>query len=212
MNEDEHLKTLTDIRDLMQRSSRFLSLSGLSGVFIGIFGLMGFFASWKYTSDNDYSINDYYRLSFTADGKTNKSFYVFYFTVALIVLVISLITAFVLTQYKSKRKQLELWDAAAKRLVVNLLIPLICGGMFLLVLVKNHYPQLIAPGMLIFYGLTLLNASKYTFDDIRYLGILEIVLGIIASFLPGLGLISWGIGFGILHIIYGILMYNKYER
>jgi|SRR6185436_2139722 len=212
MNEEDHLKTLTDIRSLMERSSRFLSLSGLSGVFLGIFALMGFCAAWKYTSDNGYSLNDYYRLAFTREGKINKPFYIFYFSVALMVLVISLVTAFILTQYKSKRKQLELWDASAKRLVINLLIPLICGGLFILMLVKYHLPHLLAPCMLIFYGLTLLNASKYTFDDIRYLGILEIILGITASFLPGLGLIFWGIGFGALHIIYGTLMYNKYER
>ncbi|MEP7169173.1 MAG: hypothetical protein ABI855_07355 [Bacteroidota bacterium] len=212
MNEEEQLKTLSDIRNLMERSSRFLSLSGLSGVFIGLFAFMGFFASWKFTTDNGYSLNNYFRLAFTSGGETNKTFYVFYFAVAFIVLVISLTTAAVLTHYKSKRKQLELWDATAKRLVINLLIPLICGGLFLLVLVKNHYPQLIAPCMLIFYGLTLLNVSKYTFDEIRNLGIIEIVLGLAASYYPGFGLILWVTGFGAVHIIYGILMYNKYER
>src|SRR5438105_517415 len=101
MNEEEQLKTLKDIRNLMERSSRFLSLSGLSGVFIGIFAFMGFFASWKFTSENGYSLKDYYRLAFIPDGESNKTFYIFYFAVAFIVLIISLTTAIVLTQYKS---------------------------------------------------------------------------------------------------------------
>ena len=66
--------------------------------------------------------------------------------------------------------------------------------------------------MLIFYGLALINSSKYTFFEIRYLGIAEIVLGLIASVFVSSGLILWAAGFGLLHIIYGIIMYYKYER
>ena len=212
MNEQEQLKNLAEIRNLMERSSRFLSLSGLSGVFIGLFALMGFFASWKYTADNEYSLTDYYKLAFTNTGETNRSFYVFYFAASFIVLIVSLVTAFVLTQYKSERKQMQLWDASAKRLLLSLLIPLVTGGIFILMLVRNHFPQLIAPCMLIFYGLALLNASKYTFDEIRNLGILEIVLGLMGIFIVNWGLFFWAIGFGVLHIIYGLLMYKKYER
>ena len=212
MNEEEHLKTLSEIRTLMERSSRFLSLSGFSGILIGLFGLMGFAASWKYTAENNYTLTDYYSLAFLKEGQTNRSFYIFYTATAAVVLIVSVVTAFILTQYKSKRKQVELWDSTAKRLLINLLIPLLSGGLFIVILMQNHQPELIAPAMLIFYGLSLLNASKYTFDDIRYLGILEIALGIAAAFVPGFGLICWALGFGVLHIIYGAVMYNKYER
>ncbi|MEO5572733.1 MAG: hypothetical protein ABIT08_07080 [Bacteroidia bacterium] len=212
MNEQEQLKNLAEIRNLMERSSRFLSLSGLSGVFIGLFALMGFCSSWKFTADNGYSLNNYYKLAFTSSGETNRSFYIFYFATAGIILAVSLVVAFLLTQYKSERKQLQLWDASAKRLLFNLCIPLVSGGIFILMLVQNHFPQLIAPCMLIFYGLALLNASKYTFDEIRNLGILEIALGLVGIFIHGWGLVFWVLGFGGLHIIYGILMYNKYER
>ena len=212
MNEQEQLKNLAEIRNLMERSSRFLSLSGLSGVFIGLFALLGFLASWKFTADNGYALKSYYRLAFNADGESNRPFYVFYFAVGFIVLSVSLVTAFVLSHYKSQRKQLHLWDASAKHLVFNLSVPLITGGVFILMLVSIHLPNLIIPCMLIFYGLALLNASKYTFDEIRNLSVLEIAIGLLAIFFQDYGLIFWAIGFGALHIIYGILMNNKYER
>jgi hypothetical protein len=44
------------------------------------------------------------------------------------------------------------------------------------------------------------------------LGICEIGLGLIASIYMGYGLLFWAVGFGVLHIIYGIVMYMKYER
>jgi hypothetical protein len=78
-------------------------------------------------------------------------------------------------------------------------------------LILQHNTQLIIPCFLIFYGLGLVNAGKFTFGEIYYLGILEIITGLISAFIPGRGLIFWIFGFGILHIIYGLAVYRKYE-
>jgi hypothetical protein len=212
MNEQEQLNTLTDIRNLMERSSRFLSLSGLSGVFIGIYALAGTAAGWWYVNSNNYVLTSYYSLATAPEGKTNQSFLDFFIADAAIILLLSLITGFVLTQKKAKQQGLKIWDATAKRMLINLIIPLLTGGVYCLVLLYHQQIDLVAPSMLIFYGLALLNASKYTYNDIRYLGVLEILLGLTASLHVGYGLIFWGIGFGVLHIIYGISMYYKYER
>ena len=56
------------------------------------------------------------------------------------------------------------------------------------------------------------NASKYTLNDIRYLGLTEIFLGLVALVFLEYSLLFWAIGFGLVHIIYGIVMYYKYER
>jgi predicted lysophospholipase L1 biosynthesis ABC-type transport system permease subunit len=37
---NQHLEDIAEIRAMMERSTRFLSLSGLSGVFAGTFGLI----------------------------------------------------------------------------------------------------------------------------------------------------------------------------
>ena len=92
------------------------------------------------------------------------------------------------------------------------MIPLITGGLFCLALLYHGLAGLVAPATLVFYGLALVNASKYTLHDIRNVGYCEIVLGLASLFFLGYGLEVWVIGFGILHIIYGSLMYWKYER
>ena len=196
----------------MERSSRFLSLSGLSGIFIGCYALAGAIAAWWHLNNNSFTINGHYSLATTFDGEAFRPFLTFFMCDALLVLGVSLITAFILTQRFAKKQGLQIWDASAKRLLINLLIPLVTGGIFCLILLQHQRIGLIAPSMLIFYGLSLLNASKYTYNDIRNLGIVEIILGLIAAANPGYGLLCWALGFGIMHIIYGVTMYYKYER
>jgi len=92
------------------------------------------------------------------------------------------------------------------------LIPLVAGGLFVGGLLYHNEWRLVAPACLVFYGLALVNASKYTLTDIRYLGLLEIVLGLVNLYYADYGLYYWAIGFGLLHIIYGLIMWWKYDK
>lgn len=207
----EHLETLSEIRSIMERSSRFISLSGLSGVFAGIFALIGASAAYVYLNIS-ISTPRYYDYAISAEGDPVTGFYIFFFTDAISVLIASLAVVSILTIRKAKKKGQTIWDSTAKRMLINLLIPLVTGGIFCLVLLYHGLIGLIAPATLIFYGLSLLNASKYTLNDIRYLGISEIMLGLLSSVYIGYGLLFWAVGFGILHIVYGTVMYKKYEQ
>ena len=104
-----------------------------------------------------------------------------------------------------------MWDATSRRLLTSFAIPLIAGGIFCLAMLFHGMFVFIAPATLIFYGLALVNASKYTFTDVQYLGYLEILLGLISLFFLGWGLLFWTIGFGVLHIVYGLVMHRKYK-
>ena len=132
---------------------------------------------------------------------------------ALVVLLLAIGIGAFFSMRKAKRAGLNFWDKTTERLLMNLILPLGAGGIFCLLLVFHlHLYYLVAPATLIFYGLALINASKYTFNDIRFLGISEIVLGLIGTYFYGYGLLIWSIGFGVLHIVYGLGMYYKYER
>jgi general stress protein CsbA len=211
-DQKEHLQALSDIRSMMERSSRFISLSGLSGVFAGVFALAG--AYLAYVKIGSYT-DDY--ISMIEMGSSEEmeplgDLIIPLFFIAVGVLVASLLVGTLLTMRNSRKKGIRIWDSTAKRLLINLAIPLATGGLFCLILLFHEIFGLIAPATLIFYGLALINASKYTFNDIRYLGICEIILGLAAAFYIGYGLLFWAVGFGVLHIIYGSVMYFKYER
>ncbi len=207
----EQLETLREIRSLMENSSRFMSLSGLSGVIAGVAALCGIFAAYSFLG---MEITDpgYYLASVTETGERNISFYTFFIIDICIVLTVALLGASLMTIRKAKQHARPVWDAQAKRMLINMLIPLISGALFCMILLYHNHVELIAPCTLIFYGLGLLNASKYTLNDVRYLGIIQLILGLIASFYFNYALLFWAFGFGIMHIVYGITMYYKYEK
>lgn len=212
---EKHLQDLKEIRSMMEKSSRYLSLSGLSGVFAGVYALVGAYFAWGEMN----SCKEYYESKLyisTIDygevcGRNSENLDRNLITIALLVLGAALVTGFIFSFVKAKKENGSIWDASARRLLLNLFIPLITGGFFCMVLMHYHIFGLVAPATLIFYGLALVNASKYTFNDVRYLGVTEIILGLVASFYIGYGIIFWAIGFGVLHIIYGAVMYFKYE-
>jgi hypothetical protein len=206
----EPIQQLTEIRDLMERSSKFISLSGFSGVFAGIFALIGagiaFF--WLDFDQQYFHIQRYFlEMSYL---KLAFSWHLIILD-AGIVLFLALLSGTFFSIRKARKKGLKIWDSSARRMLVSLMIPLATGGIFCLILWYHRMVYFIAPVTLLFYGLALLNASKYTYSEVRILGISELFLGLLASFFIGYGLLFWAFGFGVLHIIYGMLMYFKYE-
>jgi hypothetical protein len=214
-SKNEHLESLKEIRAIMEKSSQFLSLSGLSGVFIGLVAIMGAFSIYLFKYD--FFFGRYYDGGVFVNeqllsGKEYIDFLVFSSIIGIIVLVLAITFGIIFTARNARIKGLPLWSSSARRMLINLFIPLIAGGLFCIALLYHRLIYLIAPATLIFYGLALVNAGKYTLKDIRYLGIIEIALGILATFMVGYGLIFWSLGFGVLHIAYGLTMYWKYER
>lgn len=202
----EDLKT---IRKIMEESTKFLSLSGLSGVFLGLFAIAG--AAVAYFLILDSGRIQYNELFAGIPGNVTNAVRYQMMTDALSVLLLSLAAATYFSYRKVKRSGQTLWSAASRRLLINLLIPLVTGGFFVTIMLIQNQIQLIIPGFLIFYGLSLVNAGKFTYNEIFYLGVLEIITGLVAAVFPALGLLFWIFGFGILHIIYGLFMYRKYE-
>ncbi len=206
-NRQEHLNNLSEIRQLMERSSSFISLSGLSGISAGVIGLiMAFLMNEK--------IGSYLKFSYDIVLKPEKRSEIIIYTVILS--AIGIIAVFLLTSFftarKAKKKGLSVWDGSAKRMLISLFIPLTGGGIFCIILLYHHFDFIILPSMLIFYGLALLNAGKYTLNEIKWLGISEIILGLAALFFLDYAIEFWAAGFGLVNIIYGLLMYFRHEK
>ncbi len=211
-NQKNHIEELGYIRSMMENSSRFISLSGLSGVGAGIIALLGAAAVYVYLGTSPFNGKRWYYVEKWPYEKWGMSPEVFFLLDAGIVLVLATAIGYYFSKKKAKKAGEKLVTKASMRLLSNFLIPLISGGIFCLMLWRLGHFGIIAPSMLIFYGLALINGSKYTLDDIRYLGYAELTLGLLATWFFGHGLLFWAIGFGVLHIVYGLRMYFKYDR
>ena len=196
---DQHLKDISEIRSIMERSSKFLSLSGLSGVSAGIVALVGAaVAYWKYQQAQAANLSRELVHFLVADA-------------ALVLIVAVSLTVFFSVRL-ARKKNLPFWNNTAKYLLADLIIPLVTAGIVLAILYKQGILVYLAPLSLIFYGLALLSASKYTFRAVRYLAVSEIILGLAALAWLESQLWVWALGFGILHIAYGIFGYWKFEK
>ena len=201
----KHQEDLSHIRSMMERSSRFISLSGLSGVFAGLSALIGGLYVYLLFKANGLDYFDGEHKLYSVDLVSELVF------IALIILFFALTFGIFFTIRKSRKYNLPIWTTATKKMLVNLAIPLLVGGVFCLALLYHQMYVLIAPATLLFYGLALINAEKYTFSDIKYLGFCELALGCVSLFFLGYGLVFWIIGFGILHILYGLIVFKKYK-
>jgi len=206
MQEKDIYSELSSIRNLMERSTKFISLSGLSGIMAGVYALIGAYIGYKivYGNSNDLDYRDHYVNSPETLGLL--------LLVALAVLVFSILTGIWLTIRQARKKGENFWNPVSKRLLTNLAIPLVTGGLFILVLIIRGDYGIIASACLVFYGLALISGGQYTFSDVKWLGCCEIILGLLAALFPGFGIVFWVLGFGLLHVLYGTIMHFKYNQ
>jgi len=204
-----HLEELAEIRKLMEKSSKFLSLSGLSGVFAGSFAIIGSFIAWWHLGFGKIKYNEFYQV---ISSDSQLSVIRFLVIDAFIVLFLALTFAWYFSRRKAAKMGVSLWNSASRRLLVNPFIPLVTGGIFCIIILFKENINLIAPLTLIFYGLGLVNAGKYTNYNINYLGIIEIIAGLVATIFSDYSFIFWVLGFGVWHIVYGSFMFYRYER
>ncbi len=198
---------LDAIRKIMERSTRFLSLSGLSGVFAGLIAIAGSAIAYFSILDRNFNYEFFRNLTGEEMIIVKKGLIID----SIIVLLMAIGVALLFSYKRSSIQGLKIWTPVSKRLLFNMLVPLITGGLFIIILITQGLLQLIIPAMLIFYGLSLVNAGRFTYNDVLYLGIAEIIVGLISAIFPEYGLLLWTLGFGVLNILYGLIVYRKYE-
>ena len=206
MEAKDYLKDIQDIKSMMSQSSRFISLSGLSGILAGVYSLIGAWFAYKTIYFDTVTYGSYKDLVISQEAVYQLIF------IASTIIIMSIVTGIFLCKRKATLHNENIWNAASKRLIINFLIPLLTGGFIIIYLIEKEILGLIAPLTLIFYGLACVNASKYTLGDVRYLGLIQIALGLLSLWFLGYGLLFWVLGFGVCHIIYGSVMHYKYDR
>jgi hypothetical protein len=216
-DQNQSLETLQDIKKMMDRSSRFISLSGLSGVAAGICALAGAWFAGNVIHGSSRTGTRKIDDLVDYNGPIGSDMLIAFmgsrlFWIAVFTFIAAFVLSFLFTYLRSAKEGIPLWGTTARRLMVSVMLPMAAGGIFLLKLIEAGVYGLIAPGCLIFYGLALVNGAKYTVGEVKFLGYALILLGLVNCWFPGYGLYFWAAGFGLLHIVYGIVMWSKYER
>jgi len=198
---------------MMERSSRFISLSGLSGVAAGVCALVGAWFAENAIKNNNAELSDSSSITGQHDSADVTNWlHNQLVIIAMLTFVSAFILSFLFTYLRSKKTNTPVWGATARRLMINVMIPMCAGGLYLLSIIQHKMYDLVIPGCLIFYGLALLNASKYTLTEIKFLAYGQILLGLINLLFTSYGIYFFAAGFGVLHIMYGAIMWLKYER
>ena len=203
----DYIRDIAEMRSMMERSSKFLSLSGLAGIMAGTYALLGAFIAYRVFHFNSAEIAN----NVSEHGILTEDLLKIIF-LAIITLLLAVSTAIFLSQRKARKRGEKLWDHTAKRLLITMSVPLVAGGLLVVILILKGLFTLMAPFTLIFYGLALYNASKFTYGEVRSLGIIQMILGLVSAYFVEYELLCWAIGFGVFHIIYGIYMHYRYER
>lgn len=199
----DYIQDIAEIRSMMERSSKFLSLSGLAGTMAGIYALSGAYIAYR--------IFDFHpdQIIYTSISSTSLWNVIL---LALAVLVLAIGTAIFLSHKKADKRDEQVWNTASKLLLTHMAVPLVAGGVLILILLAKGFIGLMAPFTLLFYGLALYNASKFTYEDVKFLGLIQIGLGLLSVYFMEYSLLLWAVGFGVVHIFYGMYMHLKYER
>ena len=208
MKEDQdYIRDIAEMRSMMERSSKFMSLSGLAGVMAGVYALAGAFAAYQVLHFNPDQISYAYYHPMRSPG------YLWQVVIlAIVILFLAVGTAIFLSNRKAAKRQEKVYNATARRLLLSMAVPLVAGGFLILIMIAQGLLGLVIPFTLLFYGLALYNAGRYTFVELRSLGLIQVGLGLISACFPGYALLFWALGFGVLHIVYGIYMHYRYER
>jgi len=198
--EQDYIKDIAEIRSMMERSSKFLSLSGWAGILAGIYALAG---AWVAYDVFEFQPEEVF---YSPPGLGRV------IALALGILILALFTAIYFSWRKSDKRGESLWNITSRRLLVSMAVPLVAGGIVIIVLISKGLAGLIAPLTLLFYGLALYIAGFYTAREVRIMGVIQIFLGLLSTWFIEYGLLFWSAGFGLVHIVYGIYIHVKYER
>jgi hypothetical protein len=196
----DYIRDITEMRTLMERSSKFMSLSGLACLMVGVYALSAAWIAYRHFGFNPDKIE------YSPDRFLPVVF------LALTVLILAIITTIFLSYKNATRRGERSWNSTVRRLMVNMAVPLITGGILMLIFISKGYIGLIAPFSLLFYGLALFNSSKFSYPELRSMGLIQIALALFSIYFIGYGLLIWALGFGIVHIIYGTYLHYRYER
>jgi len=112
---------------------------------------------------------------------------------------------------KADSAQLPLLSAPGRRFLLSFAPPLLVGALLTLVLYEAGLTRVIPGTWLLLYGTGVVTGGAYSVRVVPLMGMCFMLVGAVALFCP----FSWGtallgVGFGGLHVVFGIIIARRY--
>ena len=150
MDKDKALESVFEIKELMEKSSKFISVSGIAAILAGIYALAGAYIATQVITSDMY-LSDTLKLMAI---------------IAMAVLAAAAVTAGILSYCKSQKMGQKFFSRLTYRALWNFSLPMLTGGVLCISILMHEYYDILASVMLLFYGLALVNVSKFTYSSI----------------------------------------------
>lgn len=198
-------KTLEEIKEMMSQSSKFISLSGLSGIVIGLLTILS-----VYIFSTQYQINPLDGEAQALSSLTENELLRLY-NASVVLLIFSLIITFLMSKHKAKKEGKDIWGPASRQLISSMALPFSFGFLFCSILFFKA-PDMVLPLSLLVYGFSLFSGSRNTLNSIKTFGIIQMSLSVICLLFSGYSILIWTLGFGLSHAIYGAFMHINQSK
>ena len=199
MSQNQYSDDIAHIRSMMERSSRFLSLSGWAGIIPGLLALVGLATVVWLIQQTKLTVG------YEAGIENDHPLIMQLGIVAIVVLALSIFASWYTCMRKARLDKQSTWTPAIRNMLLHFAIPLLAGAIIVSWIYQKEQWELLSPVLLSFYGLALVMVSQFTLRSVFWMGIFEIALSIPAG-MTGWDLPVLAIGFGFTHIVYGIMM------
>jgi hypothetical protein len=184
---DRAMDNLRYIRETMERSQSFTAVSGLGGVLMGLIALGATFLALR--------------------AETTGAWVAVWMGAA----ALSLSTALAAMTLKARAVGGSLLVGAGKKFAWNLTPPLLVGGVLTLAMTQAGAAELLPGVWLLLYGTGVVTGGAFSVRVVPLMGLTFMLVGAAALFAPA----AWGNlfmagGFGLLHIVFGAVIWRKH--
>jgi hypothetical protein len=181
------MDNLRYIRETMERSQSFTAVSGVGGVLMGLIALGATFLAVR--------------------SETTEA----WVTVWMSAAVLSLGIALVAMTMKARAAGGSLLVGAGRKFAWNLTPPLLVGGLLTVAMTQMGAATLLPGVWLLLYGTGVVTGGAFSVRVVPLMGLAFMLVGAAALFAPA----AWGNlfmagGFGLLHIVFGIVIWRKH--
>jgi len=190
------MDNLRYIREAMERSSSFTAVPGWGGVLIGATALIAAaLAEWMESID---------RLAGLRGGRGWMLVWGWELPLALMIGGVAM-------KRKARAANVKLLTGPGRKFVLSLAPPLVAGALISVALVRIGSFDVLPGVWLLLYGVGVVAGGAFSVRVVPVMGMFFMGLGTLTLFAPpAFGRLMMAVGFGVVHIVFGLIIARRY--